>query len=238
MCRAATGMCGWTRCSSFADAVGSLVFGDGPLRASDLGRAAADRRRRAKDQAYMLAALSPASLARMRFPLAELTKPEVRELAASEAGLPVASRAESQDLCFLAGTGKARFLARHAGLEDVPGEIVTSSGDGRGGAPRGAQLHRGAAQGAWRGGGGAVVRAANRGDARGRRLADDLGVDRVRVRGARLHRPASEVDGVRLRYHAKSSAVSCARRGAVLSSSSLASRSRRGAGPGGVPAAG
>ena len=79
----------------------------------------------AKDQTYMLSALSPASLARMRFPLAELTKPEVRALAA-EADLPVASRAESQDLCFLAGTGKARFLARHAGLEDAPGEIVST----------------------------------------------------------------------------------------------------------------
>ena len=68
----------------------------------------------------MLAALSPSSLARMRFPLAELTKPEVRALAAS-AELPVASRADSQDLCFLAGTGKARFLARHAGLDGRAG---------------------------------------------------------------------------------------------------------------------
>ena len=76
----------------------------------------------------MLAALAPASLARMCFPLAELTKPQVRALAA-EAGLPVASRAESQDLCFLAGTGKARFLARHGGLEDAPGEIVRRSGE-------------------------------------------------------------------------------------------------------------
>ena len=47
---------------------------DGPLL-----RVAADT---AKDQTYMLAALSPRSLARMRFPLGELTKPEVRELAA------------------------------------------------------------------------------------------------------------------------------------------------------------
>src|SRR5437763_11913113 len=74
---------------------------DGPLL-----RVAVDR---AKDQTYMLAALSPASLARMRFPLGELTKPEVRALAA-EAGLPVASKADSQDLCFLAGTDRARFL--------------------------------------------------------------------------------------------------------------------------------
>src|SRR5919204_4915862 len=88
-------------------------------------RAAADP---AKDQAYMLAALAPASLARLRFPLGELTKPQVRALAA-EAELPVAWRAESQDLCFLAGTGKAAFLARHGGLADRPGEVV--DGDGR-----------------------------------------------------------------------------------------------------------
>ena len=72
-------------------------------------RVAADR---AKDQTYMLAALAPESLARMRFPLGELRKPEVRRLAA-EAGLPVASKVDSQDLCFLAGTDRARFLARH-----------------------------------------------------------------------------------------------------------------------------
>ncbi len=74
-------------------------------------RAAADP---GKDQTYMLAALAPGSLARMRFPLGELTKPRVREIAAA-AGLPVAAKADSQDLCFLAGTDRARFLARHGG---------------------------------------------------------------------------------------------------------------------------
>src|SRR3954470_5507523 len=111
----------------FADAVGAATLATGHyarVTPDGLLRAAAYP---AKDQTYMLAALSPASLARMRFPLAELTKPQVRALAA-EAELPVASRAESQDLCFLAGTGKARFLARHAGLEDVPGEIVSTDG--------------------------------------------------------------------------------------------------------------
>ena len=49
-----------------------------------------------------------------------LTKPEVRRIAAS-AGLPVASKADSQDLCFLAGTDRARFLARHGGLGDAAG---------------------------------------------------------------------------------------------------------------------
>ena len=83
----------------------------------------------AKDQTYMLAALSPRSLARMRFPLGELTKPEVRALAAA-AGLPVAGKADSQDLCFLAGTDRARFLARHGEARPIaPGPIVDRGGN-------------------------------------------------------------------------------------------------------------
>jgi tRNA-specific 2-thiouridylase len=80
-----------------------------------------------KDQAYMLAALAPASLARLRFPLGELTKPQVRELARS-AGLPVAAKPDSQDLCFLAGTGRARFLERHGAVTRRRGEIVDRDG--------------------------------------------------------------------------------------------------------------
>ena len=75
----------------------------------------------------MLAALAPASLARLRFPLGELRKPQVRELA-REAGLPVADKRESQDLCFLAGTGKSAFLARHGGVRERPGAIVDRAG--------------------------------------------------------------------------------------------------------------
>lgn len=93
--------------------------GDGPLLV-----APADT---AKDQTYMLSAVSSGTLARMRFPLAELTKPQVRRIAA-DAGLPVASKRESQDLCFLAGQGKRSFLARHSRLAERDGEIVDRSG--------------------------------------------------------------------------------------------------------------
>ena len=75
----------------------------------------------------MLAAVAPGTLARLRFPLGELTKPQVRALAA-DAELPVASKAESQDLCFLAGTGKAAFLARHGDLSERPGDLVDRAG--------------------------------------------------------------------------------------------------------------
>ena len=80
-----------------------------------------------KDQTYMLAALRPEALARVRFPLGGLTKPRVREIAAA-AGLPVAEKRDSQDLCFLAGTTRERFLAGHGGGRDRPGEVVDAGG--------------------------------------------------------------------------------------------------------------
>ena len=91
---------------------------------TDLLRTAADT---AKDQSYVLSGLAPRSLARIRFPLGGLEKHQVRELA-REAGLAVASKRDSQDLCFLAGTRHAAFLERHAGLGERPGRIVDESG--------------------------------------------------------------------------------------------------------------
>jgi tRNA-specific 2-thiouridylase len=81
----------------------------------------------AKDQTYMLSALRPDTLAALRFPLADITKAQARELAA-DAGLPVARKRESQDLCFLAGEGKRAFLARHSRLRERSGEIVDRGG--------------------------------------------------------------------------------------------------------------
>jgi tRNA-uridine 2-sulfurtransferase len=80
-----------------------------------------------KDQSYVLSALAPESLARLRFPLGAMCKREVRELAAG-AGLAVARKRDSQDLCFLAGTRHRDFLERHAGLTARPGPIVDRSG--------------------------------------------------------------------------------------------------------------
>jgi tRNA-specific 2-thiouridylase len=80
-----------------------------------------------KDQSYVLSALSESSLRRMRFPLGEMDKAEVRELAERHR-LAVARRADSQDLCFLAGTAQRDFLARHGGLAPGPGAITDSRG--------------------------------------------------------------------------------------------------------------
>ena len=64
-----------------------------------------------KDQSYMLAAVDPALLERVRFPLGEQTKAETRAEAAA-AGLAAARRAESQEACFLGGDDYRAFLER------------------------------------------------------------------------------------------------------------------------------
>ena len=81
-----------------------------------------------KDQSYVLAALAPESLARLRFPLGAMHKLQVRELAEA-AGLSVARRRDSQDLCFLAGTRQGAFLERHGELGERPGRIVDREGN-------------------------------------------------------------------------------------------------------------
>jgi tRNA-specific 2-thiouridylase len=80
-----------------------------------------------KDQSYVLYGLGQDELARTLFPLGELEKGEVRELA-REAGLPVADKAESQEICFVP-TGDYRDVVRPmrpAAFE--PGEIVDHAG--------------------------------------------------------------------------------------------------------------
>ncbi len=164
-------------------------------------RAAADP---AKDQTYMLAALAPSSLARMRFPLGELTKPEVRRIAA-DAGLSVAGKADSQDLCFLAGTDRASFLQRHGGLGDRPGTIVDTDGVMLGhhlgqhrftvGQRRGVGIDRGG-----------PLYVLDKDASSGRVTVGPsaaLRTSTVAVRSARLHRPGGRVDRVKLRYRSR-----------------------------------
>jgi tRNA-uridine 2-sulfurtransferase len=165
-------------------------------------REAADPR---KDQSYMLAKLDPAVLDRLSFPLGGLTKDAVRALA-REAGLPVADKRESQDLCFVAGLGGRAFLQRHGGPRlRRPGEIVDCSGKVLG-------RHEGQHNftvGQRRGLGLATpepmyVLKRDAGTNRvvvGPRSA--LATDRVPLENTTLHRPPQEVERVRLRYHAE-----------------------------------
>jgi tRNA-specific 2-thiouridylase len=170
--------------------------GEGPLLS-----APADH---AKDQTYMLSGLSQDTLRSMRFPLAGLTKPRVREIAAG-AGLPVASKPESQDLCFLAGEGKRAFLARHGGVAPRPGEIVAPGGEVIGRHEGHHEFTVGQRRGLGIGAPQPLFVLAT--DAESNRVVvgtrDELATRRVRLRDATLHRPGGRVDRVRLRYRSK-----------------------------------
>src|SRR4051794_9578400 len=88
-----------------------------------LARAADER----KDQSYMLARLDPRFLDRLWFPLGEQDK-DAPGAGAARAGPGVASRAESQEACFLAGGDYRDFLARH-GLDRKDGPVVDEQGN-------------------------------------------------------------------------------------------------------------
>jgi tRNA-specific 2-thiouridylase len=171
-----------------------------------LVRAAADPN---KDQSYMLAKLDPRLLDRLSFPLGGLTKDSVRALA-REAGLPVADKRESQDLCFVAGLGGRAFLQRHGGPRlRRPGEIVDRQGTvlGR------HEGHQNYTVGQRRGLGIATAEPVYvlEKDAATNRVVvgpkDALQASRVTLVDATLHRAPSEVESVRLRYHGQ--AIPC-----------------------------
>ena len=86
-----------------------------------------------KDQSYFLFGLTQEQLARTEFPLGELTKHEVREIARRLA-VPVAEKPESQEICFVPSGNYVRFIESYlqeqgSALPDDSGEIVSTSGE-------------------------------------------------------------------------------------------------------------
>jgi tRNA-specific 2-thiouridylase len=80
-----------------------------------------------KDQAYFLYRIPKEQIARTIFPLGELSKEDVREIAHS-AGIHSAKRPESHEVCFYSKGGLRKFLIV-CGVKDAPGEIVDLSGN-------------------------------------------------------------------------------------------------------------
>ena len=138
-------------------------------------------------------------------PAGELRKPHVRELA-ERAGLGVARRRDSQDLCFLAGTRQRSFLERHGGLGERPGSIVDRRGEVLGEHAGVAPVHGGSAPRPGHRRPRAAVRARDRRGAEhgdGRARASSCLHARWSVREVTLHREAGAVDGVRVRAHGR-----------------------------------
>lgn len=80
-----------------------------------------------KDQSYVLYRLDQNMLKRSIFPLGTMTKPEIRALAA-EAGIQVAAKKDSQDICFIPDGDYFSFLKREYNVQDAPGDFVLGDG--------------------------------------------------------------------------------------------------------------
>ena len=86
-----------------------------------------------KDQTYFLFGLTQNQLSRSLFPLGDMTKPEVRELARKH-GLALAEKPDSQEICFVPGGDYKRFIDAYLAeqgesLPDTAGELVTTGGE-------------------------------------------------------------------------------------------------------------
>src|SRR5881398_47873 len=87
---------------------------------------------RSRDQTYFLFGLTQEQLSRTLFPLGNMTKPEVRELARKH-GLALAEKPDSQEICFVPGGDHKRFLDAYLAEQgesfpETAGELVTTNG--------------------------------------------------------------------------------------------------------------
>lgn len=80
-----------------------------------------------KDQSYFLYQLSQEKLSHLLFPLGSLTKKEVRQIA-KEADIPVANKAESQDICFVPNGDYGSFIEEYRNVKGNPSQIWHRNG--------------------------------------------------------------------------------------------------------------
>lgn len=81
-----------------------------------------------KDQTYALYNLTQFQLAHTLMPVGEYDKEEIRQIA-QEAGLPVAHKPDSQEICFVPDKDYARFIEDYTGRPSVPGHYVDAEGN-------------------------------------------------------------------------------------------------------------
>ena len=81
-----------------------------------------------KDQSYFLCGLNQHILSHVIFPIADLSKPEIRQLA-SENNIPVAEKKDSQEVCFIPDNHYISFIEREFNPKATPGDFLSSSGE-------------------------------------------------------------------------------------------------------------
>ena len=114
-----------------------------------------------KDQTYFLYGLRQDQLTHARFPLGELTKPEVRDVARG-LGLATAEKPESQEICFVPGGDYREALRDRAGWQPVAGPLVDHDGTDVGEHGGSAGFTVGPAARPWRRARGAALRQSHR----------------------------------------------------------------------------
>jgi tRNA-specific 2-thiouridylase len=115
-------------CLDYAQRLGARRFATGHYArcvALEDGAALYQARDLGKDQSYFLHAVARERFAHVLFPLGELSKQQVRELA-RERGLPVHDKPDSTGICFIGERPFAQFLGRY--LADAPGPIESIDG--------------------------------------------------------------------------------------------------------------
>ena len=81
-----------------------------------------------KDQSYFLCGLNQHILSHVIFPIADLSKPEIRQLA-SDNNIPVAEKKDSQEVCFIPDNDYISFIEREFNPKATPGDFLSSSGE-------------------------------------------------------------------------------------------------------------
>ncbi len=116
----------------YADSVGAEYVATGHYaRLVDGGDSAGPALHRgrdeSKDQSYVLFGIERGVLSRLKFPVGEHRKDEIRRIA-QRIGLRVAEKKDSQEICFVPDQNHARFIRSQPGAVDTSGEVVTTDG--------------------------------------------------------------------------------------------------------------
>lgn len=98
------------------------------IRQAESGRWLLERAQNRKDQSYVLYSFTQDQLAHTLMPLGSYTKPEARAMAEA-AGLPVAHKPDSQEICFVENNDYAGFIERYTGKKTPRGDFIDVNGN-------------------------------------------------------------------------------------------------------------
>ncbi len=122
----------WEAMLNYADSVGAQYIATGhyaQIEQLENGRyAIRNAVTQAKDQTYALYGLTQRQLARTIMPVGSFTKDDIRKMA-DEAGIPVASKPDSQEICFIPDNDYAKFIKEYGVGEVTEGNFVNTKGE-------------------------------------------------------------------------------------------------------------